>query len=148
LYKWPRIHVCDVYPAFLDTPGIQHAANYTGHYIKPAPPVYDPQRVARTIVTLADHPQQVVTVGSAAVVLRIANFLAPRLTRRATAVLIDGYLKKAEPIPYTPGNVMLPVEYGTSIHGGWNSQADAQRRKKTALLITGAIAGLLLLRRL
>jgi hypothetical protein len=110
--------------------------------------VYDPQRVARTIVALASNPRPSVTVGSAAIVLRIANLLAPRLTRNATALLIDGYLKKAEPLPYTPGNVMLPVDYGTSIHGGWNSQADAQKRKNSALLIAGAIVGLLLLRRL
>jgi short-subunit dehydrogenase len=30
LAGWPDIHVCDAYPSFLDTPGIQHAANYTG----------------------------------------------------------------------------------------------------------------------
>jgi short-subunit dehydrogenase len=148
LYKWPHIHVCDVYPAFLDTPGIQHAANYTGHYIKPAPPVYDPQRVARTIVSLADHPQESITVGSVAVLLRISTLLAPRLSRRIAAMLMDGYFKNAQPLPYTPGNVMLPVDYGTSIHGGWNSQADVSKRKKTVLLIAGAVAGLLLLRRL
>lgn len=147
LYKWPNIHICDVYPAFLDTPGVQHAANYTGHYIKPAPPVYDPQRVATTIVALASNPKESVTVGSVAVLLRIATLFAPRLSRRVTALLMDGYLKKAQPLPYTPGNVLLPVAYGTSIHGGWNSQADAQKRKKTALVIA-AIAGLLLLRRL
>jgi short-subunit dehydrogenase len=148
LYKWPHIHVCDVYPAFLDTPGIQHAANYTGHYIKPAPPVYDPQRVAQVIVQLADRPQDAVTIGSAATFLRIATAVAPRLSRSIAARLIDAYLKKAQPLPYTPGNVMLPVEYGTSIHGGWNSPADAERRKNTALLFAGVLAGLLLLRRL
>jgi short-subunit dehydrogenase len=148
LYKWPHIHVCDVYPAFLDTPGIQHAANYTGHYIKPAPPVYDPQRVARTIVSLADHPQESITVGSVAVLLRISTLLAPRLSRRIATMLMDGYFKNAQPLPYTPGNVMLPVDYGTSIHGGWNSQADVSKRKKTVLLIASAVAGLLLLRRL
>lgn len=148
LYDWPHIHVCDVYPAFLDTPGIQHAANYTGRYIKPAPPVYDPQRVALAIVDLSINPKDAVTVGSATTVLRLSQLLMPRLTRRVTALVMDGYLKKARPLPFTPGNVLLPVDYGTSIHGGWNSQADAQKRKKAAWLIAGAIAGLLLLRRL
>src|SRR6201991_1048136 len=40
----PNIYLCDLFPAFLDTPGIIHAANYTGKVLKPAPPVYDPQR--------------------------------------------------------------------------------------------------------
>src|ERR1700754_1622201 len=44
LSNWPNIYVCDLFPAFLDTPGIIHAANYTGKVLKPAPPVYDPQR--------------------------------------------------------------------------------------------------------
>lgn len=148
LSKWPHIHICDVYPAFLDTPGIQHAANYTGHYIKPAPPVYDPQRVARTIVSLASEPQDSVMVGGMASVLRVASATAPRLLRRGTAWFMERYFKNAEPLPLTPGNVLLPVDYGTSIHGGWNSQADAAARKKTALLVAGVVVGLLLLRRL
>jgi short-subunit dehydrogenase len=148
LRSWPRIHVCDVYPAFLDTPGIQHAANYTGRYIKPAPPVYDPQRVAQTIVALASHPKEAVTVGSVATLLRVSSFLMPKLTRTAAAVLIENYLKKAQPLPYTPGNVMLPVDYGTSVHGGWNSQADAAKRRNTVFAFAGALAAVLLLRRL
>lgn len=148
LYKWLRIHICDVYPAFLDTPGIQHAANYTGRNIKPAPPVYDPQRVATAIVKLSDYPQDMITVGAVTQVLRVSHLLFPRVSWRLTALFMDGYFKKAQPMAVTPGNVLLPVDYGTSIHGGWNSQADAQKRKKTALLIGGVVAGLLLLRRL
>src|SRR6201994_386712 len=37
LRSWPDIHVCDLFPAFLDTPGIQHACNHTGKVLKPAP---------------------------------------------------------------------------------------------------------------
>jgi short-subunit dehydrogenase len=37
LMPFPKIHVCDLYPAFLDTPGVQHAANYTGRHLRPAP---------------------------------------------------------------------------------------------------------------
>ena len=148
LYTWPHIHVCDVYPAVLDTPGMQHAANYTGRYIKPAPPIYDPQRVARAIVHLAQHPQESLTIGSAAVFLRLANLLAPGLTRRAASLMMDGYLKQAQPLPFTPGNVLLPVPYGTSIHGGWNAQTSAEKRTKKVLLLAGALVGLLLMRRL
>ncbi len=38
LIQYPDIHICDLYPGFLDTPGMQHAANYTGKSLKPAPP--------------------------------------------------------------------------------------------------------------
>lgn len=55
LKPFPHSHVCDLYPAFLDTPGIQHAANYTGKHLRPAPPVYDPLLVARAIVRLIQN---------------------------------------------------------------------------------------------
>jgi hypothetical protein len=51
-------------------------------------------------------------------------------------------------MPYTPGNVMLPVDYGTSVHGGWNSQADAAKRRNTLFAVAGALTAVLLLRRL
>lgn len=148
LHRFPNIHVCDLFPAFLDTPGIQHAANYTGRYLKPSPPVYDPQKVARAAVQLAKTPKNGVAIGFMSHVLKTAHSLAPSLSRTATAAAIEGYLKIAQPLPDTPGNVFAPVEYGTGIHGGWNSPADAQKRKKTGLLIlAGLAAGWLLLGR-
>ena len=58
LSAFPHIHVCDLFPGFLDTPGMQHAANYTGKALKPAPPVYDSRKVARAVVRLMEHPSQ------------------------------------------------------------------------------------------
>lgn len=146
LVKYPDIHVCEMYPAFLDTPGIQHAANYTGRTIKPAPPVYDPQGVARAMVLLAQHPKKSVMVHSASAFLRIAHSLLPGVTRYITAKVIETYLGKAEPMSVTSGNLFESSDYGTSIHGGWNSQADAEIRKKAfirSLAVAGAVAGLL-----
>jgi short-subunit dehydrogenase len=147
LLPWPDIHICDLFPAFLDTPGIQHAANYTGHYIKPAPPVYDPMRVANAMVTMSVQPQPSLTIGSMSTFLRVAHALAPGISRRITAGMIESYLKKALPTDSTPGNVLQPVEYGSSIYGGWNSPADAEKRKKASTMILAGIAvGWLLLR--
>lgn len=148
LTSWPGIHICDLFPAFLDTPGIQHAANYTGRYLKPAPPVYDPQRVAQAVAALIQQPRKSVTVGSAATFLRVAHAVAPGLSRLVTAKMVEGYLKNAAPLAASAGNVLAPVAFGTGIHGGWNTQADADKRKKTgALLLTGLLVCLVLLRR-
>lgn len=147
LLKYKNVHICDLYPAFLDSPGIQHAANYTGHILKPAPPVYDPQRLARAMVAVARKPVKAVTVGSMATFLRLAHFIMPGVTRAITAKAIETYLKVAAPVMETSGNVFDPADYGTSIHGGWNSPADYQIRKKTvtrSLLIAGIAAGVLL----
>ncbi len=147
LGRYKNIHICDLYPAFLDSPGIQHAANYTGHYLKPAPPVYDPQRLARVMAAVAQQPKKTTTVGSAATFLRLAHFIMPGAFRAITAKTIETYLKKADRVPETSGNLFATVNYGTSIHGGWNSPADYELRKKTvirSLAIASVAVGMLL----
>jgi short-subunit dehydrogenase len=143
LTKHPHIHICDMFPAFLDTPGIQHAANYTGKILRPAPPVYDPQRVARSMVLLARHPEKNVTVGSVAGLLRVAHFLMPGVTNFITSKVMETYFRHADTAPANSGNLFNPVEYGTSIYGGWNTTADIQQRKKTATRVA-VIAGLVI----
>jgi short-subunit dehydrogenase len=140
LNQYPDIHVCDLYPGFLDTPGIQHAANYTGKVIKPAPPVYNPQKVARTVVSVIRSPKSKVIIGASSSFLRIAYQLFPALTRAITAGVIRMYLKQADPLPETSGNILHPVDYGTSIDGGWRKSFAKSTGGK--LLIAGLAAGL------
>jgi hypothetical protein len=52
----PHIHVCEVYPTFVDTPGMSHGANYSGGQVRPPPPVVDPRTVANALVSLATRP--------------------------------------------------------------------------------------------
>lgn len=150
LYSWPHIHVCDLYPAFLDTPGIQHAANFTGVALRPAPPVYNPARVADAAVELALQPQHSKVVGSMSLFLKFANAFFPGISRRVTAGMINSYFKSAATIEPTDGNLFKPAEFGSSIYGGWNSTADKEDREKTfrqVLLVAGLAIGLMLLKR-
>jgi short-subunit dehydrogenase len=140
LRDYRNIHICDLFPAFLDTPGIQHAANYSGKVLRPAPPVYDPQDVARAIVSAAQKPKKSVIIGSVTQLLRFAHFLLPAVTRSVTAKVINTYLKEADDSPATSGNLFAPSKYGTSIHGGWNLPVDPQVRKRT-IITSVAIAG-------
>lgn len=141
-----NIRVCDLFPAFLDTPGTQHAGNFTGVVLKPSPPVYDPQKVAKAMVRLSARPKDGTMIGSVASFLRFAHFVSPKLSRNFTALFMKTYFNEADESPATTGNVFEPVEYGTSIHGGWNSPADADVRTKrlvvAGLLFTGVTAGL------
>jgi len=146
LSAYPHIHVCDLYPGFLDTPGIQHAANYTGVFLKPAPPLYDPRRVARAVVALTEHPQPVVTIGVAPVFLKLAYSLFPSITRIITAAIIRSYIKKADAMEATSGNVLLPVEYGRGIDGGWRN-ANTSKPKLAGVVLLALAAGLLLFQR-
>lgn len=141
LRGWDHIHVCDLYPAFLDTPGIQHAANFTGKVLKPAPPVYDPFRVARKVVSLIQQPRSQTTIGWSSTFLRLAWQGLPALTRLITVYVIRAYLKQARELKPTSGNIPAPVHYGTSIEGGWRQPVLTPRRKRSALLTVG-IAGL------
>ncbi|MEO5996060.1 MAG: SDR family oxidoreductase [Chitinophagaceae bacterium] len=136
----PGIHICDLYPAFLDTPGIQHAGNYTGYLLKPAPPVYDPQKVGRAMVQLARRPRNSLTVGGVAHILRMGYFFMPGIMRFITAKVMEAYFKQAVPTPATSGNLFEPIEYGTSIHGGWDKAPDRRKRKRKAAFFIGGLA--------
>lgn len=146
LIRWPEIRVCDLFPAFLDTPGIQHAANYTGHYLKPASPVCDPQKVANAIVSIVQYPQRAKTIGVAAYFLRAAHTFLPGVSRFITAKVMNAYFKTAESSPATNGNVFEPVEYGTSIYGGWNLPPSNPKKFLKTVVLTGVIAGCFLIR--
>jgi short-subunit dehydrogenase len=139
------IHVCDLYPAFLDTPGMQHAGNYTGKVLKPAPPIFNPQRVVRAMVSLAQNPKSRTTTDLAAPFLKMAYAFFPGLTRRISASIIRGYLKSADAILSTDGNLFKPVQYGTSVYGGWNNRSGQKINVAAAsVFLTGLAAGLLI----
>ncbi len=118
---YPKIHICDVFPSFIDTPGVQHAANYTGRELKPAPPVYASERVARTMVRLARNPREAATVGTVATVARLGYTLLPGFTRGLMRWVIETYLGQAETAPVTAGNLSRPMKRGRSAKGGWRS---------------------------
>lgn len=140
--NYHAINICDLYPAFLDTPGMQHAANYTGKALKPAPPIYDPQEVAKAVVSVTLKPRESVVVGSIAHAMRAAHFLFPALSRNITAKIIESYLKQAPASALTAGNILNDVPYGTSIHGGWALSKRKTKTATTALLLTGIATGL------
>jgi hypothetical protein len=55
------------------------------------------------------------------------------------------YFRNAESSENTSGNVFEPVEYGTSIHGGWNKPVVSRAKKITAVMVVaGILAGLAL----
>ena len=146
LAKWPYIHVCDLFPAFLDTPGIQHAGNYTGVQLKPAPPVYDPKRVAQAMVQMAQDPRSTRYVGSASIVLKYVHALFPELTTKITGAVMRKYFSIASPLPSTSGNLFNTVDYGMSTNGGFGipGRPKAHRKYVAAGLLAGLVAGFFL----
>jgi short-subunit dehydrogenase len=143
LSSYSNIHVCNLYPGFLDTPGIQHSANYTGKQLTPSPPLTDPGQVAKAVVRLLNRPKETTTVGIFPHLMRLAYNLAPALTRSITGALINTYLKHAKDTTITSGNVLETVPYGTGPNGGWrNTSMKPARGTKNILL--GLVAGLIM----
>ncbi|MGH6646243.1 SDR family oxidoreductase [Aquabacterium sp.] len=119
LGRHPGIHVCDVFPAFLDTPGIAHAGNYTGRELKPIPPLSNPRRVARAMVKLAQQPRDAVTVGASARAIRLGHFLAPGLASKLMARGLEAYFRQASPVRKTAGNLFEAPSGIGSVHGDY-----------------------------
>ena len=142
LASLPEVHVCEVYPTFVDTPGLFHGANYTGKRLRPLPPVLDPRRVASTLVALSRAPRDVTSIGSVAVPGRLAHALLPKLTSRLTVWLTDRALKRADPAPITNGNLFEPSRKHT-IDGGYRTLAT--RAAPVAAVALAGAAGLVLL---
>jgi short-subunit dehydrogenase len=134
----PNIHVCDIYPAFIDTPGIRHGANYTGRKLSAPPPVYDARKVADAVVRISRYPKMTTTVGASADLIRLGHFVAPTLTTRFMNWFMTTYFKQAEAVPVSDGNLYAPSSRPGGIDGGLRS--GKQRVALGAVAITGAIA--------
>ena len=133
----PGVHVCEVYPAFVDTPGLLHGANYTGKRLRPAPPVLDPRQVAASLVALAKTPRDVTSIGSAALPGRLAHAVAPGLTGRVSAWFTNRALNRADPAPITNGNLFEPSRVHT-IDGGHRTLA-TRAAPVAAVALAGAL---------
>ena len=90
----PDVHVCEVYPTFVDTPGLLHGANYSGKRLRPPPPVLDPREVASALVALSRAPRAVTSIGSVALPARLAHAVMPRLTSRLIVWMTDRALDR------------------------------------------------------
>lgn len=146
LYRWPQVHVCNLYPAVMDTPGFRDGGNYTGRKVKPVPPVYDARRTARAIVKMAQRPRHSAIVGSSAILARVAHAVLPSFSQ-VNARLVDVALGRAEPAAANSGNLYAPPADERRIDGGFRSST---KRRNAALAITAASAvlvGLSLYRR-
>lgn len=138
LAEYPNIHICDIYPAFIDTPGISHGANHTGRQLSAPPPVYDARKVADAVVRVARRPKATTTVGATADLIRFGHFFAPTLSARFMNWFITTYFKQADPTPVTDGNLYASSSRPGGIDGGLRS--GKQRLALGAVAATAAVA--------
>jgi hypothetical protein len=138
LSKKPHIHVCDVYPTFVDTPGIDHAGNYTGARLSLPPGALAPETVARAVVRLARRPRNTTVVGAPAIALKLGHFAAPNLGAAIMNGFMDVWSGKAEPGEDTTGTLFDSPADASGIDGG-RREPGRQRLVATAARATAGL---------
>ncbi len=109
----PGIHICDIYPGFVDTPGVQHAANYSGHELNPTPPD-KPEDVADAIVRVALRPRDKTSVGATAKIVPVLYGFAPGLGRWFMTRVLGTALSRTPAQAPTSGALFAPNEAGSA----------------------------------
>jgi short-subunit dehydrogenase len=132
----PGIHVCEVFPTFVDSPGMSHGANYSGHRVAPPPPVVDPRRVASALVGLATRPRARTYIGAPALPGIWMHALAPNLMARVLGWVGGAAMRRAAPAARSDGNLFEPSR-GCAIDGGFRKNT---RANEALWLGLGALA--------
>lgn len=145
LYRWPNIHVCNLYPAVMDTPGFRDGGNYTGRNVKPVPPVYDPRRTANAIVDAARRPRSSIFVGWPARLAPLTQAIPGY--QRINARLVDVALRRAQPQAPQSGNLFAPPADERRVEGGYRARSSRQAAVWMATAATATLLGLYLARR-
>jgi len=144
---YPHIHICDVYPTFVDTPAIAHAGNHAGGRTSVPPGVLDPRTVAKAVVRLADHPRNTTAVGAPASLMKLTQFLTPNLSAVMMNGFMGSYFARAEPAPATEGNLFAPPADDGTVDGGFRRPTQRRAVAVGAAGVALATAGAIFLAR-
>lgn len=135
----PRIHVCTLMPAAVDTPFFQHAGNYSGKKLNPPGTVHDPEEVADKVIDLVHHPRPEVSVGGTPKTKAVLHEIFPRLMEIIIGRVARRSQFKDESAAVREGLVKHTVSESKSIRGGFaKSRKEGWRLPSMAAGITSA----------
>ena len=117
----PGISVSAVQPGGVDTPIYVQAASWTGSTGRPPPPVYSPQRVARTVLSTLDRPRRIVQAGFFNPLITAGFRLVPGVFDVLVGPLLQRMAIADDDIPPTEGNVFESRPAGNATEGHWRS---------------------------
>lgn len=109
LREWTDIHICDVFPSFVNSPGMKHGANYTGVEVIPPRPMVSARKVADEIVELAKYPKSKQLVGITARFAKILGFIAPAYSANSLAKSLEYKFENGKHTSDTDGNLFVPT---------------------------------------
>jgi NAD(P)-dependent dehydrogenase (short-subunit alcohol dehydrogenase family) len=117
----PGISVSAVQPGGVDTPIYVQAASWTGSTGRPPPPVYSPQRVARTVLSTLDRPRRIVQAGFFNPLITAGFRLVPGVFDALVGPLLQRMAIADDDVPPTEGNVFESRPAGNATEGRWRS---------------------------
>ncbi len=138
--KFPNIHICALYPGFQSTPGIKHAANYLGVELTTPPPAFDPNKLAASMVSVAENPVNATYPDWSAVFAKTAYTLFPSLTRNIMGSMMRFAKKKGTPTEKSAGNTLGPVAHDMRIQEKKGVPSKARQAKMLGAATLGAVA--------
>jgi short-subunit dehydrogenase len=110
-------HVSLVSPGSVDTPIYDLSGSYTGRRSQPPPPVSTPERLAREVVRVLDHPQRDRSVGLANRVMELGFRLVPGLYDVLVGPSSRLLTQARSDREAGPGNVFEPVPELEAVRG-------------------------------
>ena len=117
----PGVEVSVVQPGGVDTPIYFQAASWTGSTGRPPPPVYSPQRVARTVLSTLDRPRRLVQAGLFNPLITAGFRLLPGVYDYLVGPLLQQMAVANDDIEPTEGNVFESNPDGNATEGRWRS---------------------------
>jgi NAD(P)-dependent dehydrogenase (short-subunit alcohol dehydrogenase family) len=117
----PGVSVSAVQPGGVDTPIYFQGASWTGSTGRPPPPVYSPQRVARTVLSTLDRPRRVVQAGLFNPLITAGFRLLPGVYDYLVGPLLQRMAIADDDVPPTEGNVFESRPAGNATEGHWRS---------------------------
>ncbi len=117
----PGIAISAVAPGGVDTPIYYQAGTVVGSTGRPPPPVYSPERVARSIAARVEHPRRLVQSGAFNPVILAGFRLFPPVFDALVGPLLKVFGIAKDSVPATDGNVFEPRAAAESTHGHWRS---------------------------
>jgi NAD(P)-dependent dehydrogenase (short-subunit alcohol dehydrogenase family) len=116
----PGIDISVVSPGGVDTPIYYQAASYLGTDGRPPPPVYTPQRVARSVVRAVDHPRRNKQSGFANPLVILGFRLFPPLYDALVGPLLKVFGLAKHEVRANEGNVFEPRPDREALRGRWH----------------------------
>jgi short-subunit dehydrogenase len=112
----PDIHVCTIFPYAIDTPHFAVARNRLGKLPLAMPPVQSPEKVARAVVRLVEHPRRTRYVPRIAALGLALHALFPRTVERLLLDSLRRWHFEDATRPTTGGN-LYASSGAAKIHG-------------------------------